>query len=139
MKPTSLLIALLLSYCSFAQDNNETTIEAKLFLPTHLKNDIAPGNKLVVYFITLPDDTVRVPPKVIAKKVRENVYEFKLPTTKLWYIGFSIGNFGYSMMCVDNRQGDAADNYNFHILLERNKDFIKPKFLPPCIRTDDDD
>lgn len=138
MKPANLLIAFLISYCSFGQSANETTIQVKLYLPSHIKNDLTAADKLSVYFIKLLDDSIQVPKKIIAKRIQENVYEFNLPNTKFWHIGFSIGNYHYQMLCLDNRKGDAEENYTFNILLQRGK-FESPKLLPPCIRTDDDE
>lgn len=139
MKTPILLIAILFSARIFAQDQAATTIEAKLFLPAHIKSTLTAADKLTVYFNPLYDDSLskKMPKKVVAKKTKDNMYEFQLPSTRFWQIGFSIGNYSYQMMCVDNRRGDANEVYSFDILLE-NRKFVKPTKLPPCINTDDD-
>jgi hypothetical protein len=135
-----LALSLLLFACGtlIAQDN--ITVEAKLFLPTDIKNTLTVNDKLVVYLTPFSDDTAGKKQIVtIAKKISGNVYEFKLPARYFWHIGFSIGRYTYQMMCVDNREGDAAESYDFTILLTANKvDFKNIKFLPPCIRRDDE-
>ena len=141
MKLLRLFILLLVSQSCFAQIADDTEIEVQLFLPAHIKSELTPAHKLQVYFTTFPDDTLRkYPKKVVAKKVRENVYSFVLPATKLWHIGFSIGPYTASMVCVNNRQGQASEEYSFNIMLKKEKvDFANLRFLPPCTRGDDDE
>ncbi len=135
-----LILMIIYSCDSFGQTTNDAEVEVKLFLPTHLKNEITATDKLVVYFTTFPDDTIRkYPKKIVAKKVEQNVYTFPLPTTKLWHIGFSIGPYSAAMLCINNRDGNASENYTFNILLKKEKvDFANMQFLPPCVRGDDE-
>lgn len=139
----SFVLALLLCISSavWAQDTEDTEVEVKLFLPAHLKSELTAAHQLQVYFTFFPDDTVRkYPKKVIAKKIEGNRYTLLLPATKLWHIGFSIGPYSASMLCVNNRQGDAVESYSFDILLKKEKvDFSNMRFLPPCIRSDEED
>jgi hypothetical protein len=141
MKPGTLVFLLLICCGSFAQNAPSTEVEVQLFLPVHLKSEITPADKLHVYFTVFPGDTTRkYPAKIVAKKVKGNVYSMQLPVTKLWHIGFSIGPYSASMLCVNNRNGEAADYYSFNILLKKEKvDFANLRFLPPCIRGDDDE
>jgi hypothetical protein len=138
MRIVALCIFLLSSQALFAQE--DVTVEAKLFLPTDIKNTLAVTDKLMVYLTPFPDDTAGKKQLIItAKKITGNIYEFKLPARYFWHIGFSIGKYTYQMMCVNNRDGDVTDNYDFNILLTNNKvDFKNIKFLPPCIRRDDE-
>lgn len=135
-----LSISLFLLVCQALSAQENLTVEAKLFLATDVKNTILPTDKLVVYLTPFPDDTAGGKQIIItAKKISGNIYQFNLPARFFWHIGFSIGKFSYQMMCVNNREGDATENYDFTILLTNNKvDFKNMKFLPPCIRSDDE-
>lgn len=134
MKSILFILFLFAFHSSFAQS---TTIEARLYLPSHVKNTLTPNDKLQVYFTAFPGDTILKGRKMItAKKLRENVYEFQLPNTKLWHIGFSMGNYSYQMLCVNNIEGQAPENYSFNILLEPGKYNPDLQFLPPCIQSD---
>jgi hypothetical protein len=135
MRITTMISLLLLQFCAFGQDTEPTEIKLKLFIPAHLKNELPPNSKLRIDFITFPGDTTRVPKQVVAKKLRDNEYSFNLPLTRFWLIGYNIGDYSYSMVCVNNQQGDVLDSYSFNILLQKGKvDFVNMKFLPPCIR-----
>lgn len=134
MKAILFTIFLFAFHSSFAQS---TTVEAKLYIPSHVKNTLTPNDKLKVYFTPFPDNPVMKKPQMVtAKKVRENVYEFELPNTKIWHIGFGIGNYNGRMMCVNNTEGQAVDEYSFNILLEAGKYNPNVQFLPPCIQGD---
>jgi hypothetical protein len=136
MKTLLLAAPLLTGYLSSAQ---ATTVQVRLFVPAHISNGISPESKLKIHFLPFPGDTTVVKKIVVAKRVKENIYEFQLPNTRLHHIGFSIGNFSAQMLCIDNTEGDAAENYDFDILLENvKKDYSKPFFLPPCIVRDED-
>lgn len=138
MKIIAFFTLLLLSPVLYGQTEKETIIELKLFLPAHIKNGPTVNEKLMIYFTVSPEDSMmKISKNTTAKKVKENIYFFKLPETKLWQIGFSIGNYSYSMMCINNTDGQAAENYDFNILLENKKvDFTKIRFLPPCVYED---
>lgn len=138
MRLCILILSILFSQSTIAQSVGETEIEVKLFLPTHFKNELKPTDKLEVYFMAL-EEGVKNPKKVVAKKVRDNVYSFKLAEIKFWHIGFSIGVYRDQMMCVDNREGKAKDDYTFNVhLTKSNQDFSKIQFLPPCVRGDEE-
>lgn len=135
------LFLLLSAKSAWTQTVESSEIEVKLYLPTHVKNVLKPTDKLEIYFTTFPrDSAVKILPKVIGKKVKENVYTFMMPQMRFWHVGFRIGAYGDFKLCVDNRYGEAQGNHDFNLHLEMyNPDFTKPKFLPPCIVRDDSD
>lgn len=134
MKTLLSAIILFMVQSSSAQS---TTVEVKLFLPVHVKNSLTPNDKLHVHLVALPGDTVFTGRKtVVARKIQQNIYQFELPKTKLWNIAFTIGHYSYQMMCVDNKEGKAQENYPFNILLDAGVYDPAVQFLPPCVRSD---
>ncbi len=138
---------LLLIYCFltgfilFSQSVESSTVEVRLYLPAHVKALPAAGTKLEIFFTTFLSDSVNtgIPKKVVARKVKENVYEFQLPHIRFWHIGFSYGKFSSQLLCINNKDGNAGENYDFKILLNPIKvDFAHIKFLPPCLTTDEE-
>src|SRR5688572_26938636 len=115
MKTCFFVFLSLISTHIFSQTENSTTVEAYLFLPAHIKNGFAPTDKLTIYLQTFPDDTSKFKRKIIAKKIRDNIYEFKLPKSKFWFLGFHIGKFSCMMVCVDKRNEDEVA---FDVILE---------------------
>lgn len=129
------LFVILILFAVRSSSAQNTTIEVKLFLPVHVKNTLTPNDQLNVYMIALPGDTILKGRRtVVAKKIQQNIYQLELPKTKLWSIAFSMGNYSYQMMCVDNKDGRAVENYSFNILLDVGKYDPETQFLPPCIR-----
>jgi hypothetical protein len=141
MKFFPVLLAILFANCCMAQTIEENEIEVKLFLPTHVKNELKPTDKLEVYFITFPSDSAKkIPLKVIGKKLKENTYSFKMPQLRFWQVGFKIGVYGDYMLCVNNKDGEGQGNHDFNLhLVKYQPDFAKPRFLPPCIMRDDEE
>ena len=142
MKRLTLLALLSLFYTFLpAQSIPTSTIEVKLYLPAHISTVPGPGTKLEVYFLGFISDSSapRIPKKTVARKIRENIYSFEMPKTKLWHIGFSYGQFSSRMMCVNNTDGEAAERYDFTILFAPGKtDFSNIRFLPPCLNNDEE-
>lgn len=137
MKTALLALLSLISSHLFSQTEQSTKVEVYLFLPAHIKNSFATTDKLNVYLQTFPDDTSKFKKKIIAKKIRDNVYEFDLPKTKYWFVGYNIGKFSCMMVCVDARNDDEIA---FDVMLENKiTDFTKVQFLPPCPRRDESD
>jgi hypothetical protein len=139
-----ILLALTIVLCNLdltAQSIPTTPVEVQIYLPAHLKSFPAPSTKLEVYFMTFISDTVHknVPKKVIARKIKDNLYSFDLPQIKLWHIGFSYGNFSSRMLCVNNEEGEAARIYDFNLRMDPGKtDFNNIKFLPPCLNNEEE-
>ena len=136
MKTALLVLLSLISSHVFAQSKKNTTVEVYLFLPAHIKNGFAPTDQLTVYLQTYPDDPSTFKKKITAKKLRDNIYEFELPKSKFWFLGFNIGRFSCMMVCVDKRNEDETA---WDIILEdKITDFTKVQFLPPCIKDDNE-
>jgi hypothetical protein len=136
MKFINLVLAIFLTTPVFSQTVESTDIEVKLYLPAHLKNEIKPTDKLEIYFFP-GDPAIKIPSKVVATKVKDNLYSFKLPQVRFMLIGFSIGVYRYRMSCINNKNGTAQDDYYFDIHLEKsNLDFKKNVLVRPCPRGD---
>jgi hypothetical protein len=141
MKIFFLFLVLSIANCCLAQSVEENEIEVKLFLPTHVKNELKPTDKLEIYFTKFSDDSAtKIPLKVIGRKLRDNVYTFKVPQMRFWHVGFKIGLYGQAMFCVDNLEGEGQANEDFDIHLAKyQRAFTNPEFLPPCVRSDDEE
>ena len=137
MKFIAITFFLFISSFSFAQTITESRIDVKLFLPAHLKSTILPKDKLTVYLIS-EDDSAKFRQEVkTATRMEDNVYAFTWGQYFYFRIVFSIGGYSYNMACVDNREGQATDNYSFNILLEKvkfNKETLK--YIRLCPRGD---
>ena len=137
MKTAFLALLTFIGTQLFSQTEQSTTVEVYLFLPEHVKKGFAPTDKLTIYLQPFPDDTLKFEKKITAKKLWDNVYEFQLPKTKYWFVGFNIGKFSCMMICVDSRKEDETA---WDIMLENKvTDFSKVEFLPPCPRKDESD
>jgi hypothetical protein len=133
------LIILIFSQVSYAQTGESgLSVNVKLFLPTHVKNSLLPTDKLVIYSIA--DDSSKKPyTKLVARKEKDNVYNFTLSVALHFRLVFAIGGYQYQMSCVDNRNAQANELYNFDILLEKRKfDPAELKYFRPCIMQDDE-
>lgn len=135
MKKVMLLLLLFSVQFAFAQGEDETEIEAKLFLPVNVKSTIGPKDTLFVYLVSeKPGENMVV---LKAKHVSENVYSFKIRHRLYPRITYVIGGYRSHTVCINNREGDATDNYYFNILLEKGKvDPAELKLVPPCMIQD---
>jgi len=136
---TMFLFFLLFTSAVFSQAVESSDIEVKLYLPAHLKSEIKPTDKLEIYFFP-GDPAIKIPSKVMATKVKDNQYSFKLPNVRYMLIGFSIGVYRYRMSCINNKNGTAQEDYYFDIHLEKsNLDFKKNVLVRPCPQGDGED
>ena len=139
MKFINLILAVFVTTAAFSQAVESSDIEVKLYLPAHLKNEIKPTDKLEIYLFPAKP-AGEIPQKIIATKLKDNQYSFKLPHVKYMLIGYSIGIYSYRMSCIDNKNGTAQEDYYFDIHLEKsNTDFKKNVFVRPCPMGDGED
>lgn len=139
MKWISLISLIFLSSFATAQETDETTIEAKLYIPANALKGITADQKLVIQFVAEKPDEKFETGAIQAKRVSENIYSFYIKPWMYFRLVFVIGDYSYNMMCINNRERTASDDYYFNILLEKQK--FNPedlKFIAPCIRDEEE-
>jgi hypothetical protein len=136
MKLIFTIIAFLLFNFSIGQIKNGTKIKLNLFVPAFSKSAIKSTEKLTIYLLSFPDDSLRnIPKKIVATRLKDNSFEFILPNYNFWKISFGIANFSKDLMCIENKNGDAFEENSLSLNLEETK-YKEKEFLPPCMRQD---
>ncbi|NCT75147.1 MAG: hypothetical protein GXC78_11490 [Chitinophagaceae bacterium] len=138
MKRLILFILFLTPAFAFCQ-SADTPVEASLFLPAHVVKGLTADQKLTIHYVLEGPEEKWETSKIMAKKVKDNVYSFSLKQGMYFRLVFVIGDYSYNMICIDNRSGEAMDKYTFNVLLEKRK--FNPdelKFIAPCIARDDE-
>lgn len=138
MKRLILFILFLTPAFAFCQ-SADTPVEASLFLPAHVVKGLTADQKLTIHYVLEGPEEKWETSKIVAKKVKDNVYGFSLKQGMYFRLVFVIGDYSYNMSCIDNRSGEAMDKYTFNVLLEKRK--FNPdelKFIAPCIARDDE-
>lgn len=137
MKGISLIVALLLACAVSAQEN--TSVEAKLFVPANVLKGVLPTQPLVIHYVVSDAEGKMETGKMTAKRVKDNLYSFSLKQAMYFRLVFVIGDYTYNMPCVNNRNGTAAEDYYFNVLLEKKKfDPKEMQFIMPCIVQDEE-
>lgn len=138
MKRLLLFILFFAPFFAFSQ-SAATPVEASLFLPAHVVKGLTADQKLTIHYVLEGPEEKWETSKIVAKKVKDNVYSFPLKQGMYFRLVFVIGDYSYNMSCIDNRSGEATDKYTFNVLLEKRK--FNPdelKFIAPCIARDDE-
>jgi hypothetical protein len=134
MKILGCFLLLHLSMLAFSQ-NDSTLVHAKLFLPAHVSKGLPPGQSLQIYYIKEDPSGKMQTGTFIAKKGKDNQYILFLHHTMYFRLVFVAGEYSAQLFCVDNRKGNALEEYDFNILLEKKR--FDPKdlqFMAPCVQ-----
>jgi hypothetical protein len=138
MKSICLLLSLLLTERAFCQ--RPDSVDARVYLATHVVNELSADAPLVVHFVAVDTAQQWVEYQTTARKIADNHYRFPLDRFKHYLLVFEMGNYTYRMTCLDNRQGKSTNDSPIPVLL-RNWKFGPGSLtsIPSCVFKDEED
>lgn len=133
------LFLLLIGGLQLAAQEDPVLIEAKLYLPAHVVKGLSANQLLVVHYVMEESDGKMTTGKFAARKIKDNIYSFPLKRAMFFRLVFGTGDYSTQLFCVDNRNGKAAEEYDFNLLLEKKRfDPADLKFIAPCVQREEE-